>query len=259
MNRLVYDGVSEAAAARIYGAWLLGAAPAEGAAIACGPVLLLTDGAPALSARAVEGEADVRTALEDDLRTAGALRNAREWRRLPVGTAVSSSAEGLLIFPAERFALPPAARALAFPHALEDVLTEKEAADRFSVPAKTVRARCGEGALGAGAKHTPAGWLLDRQAAARCFGGDSGDGGGTEALSPLLIVFATAEAAELWGRTAEEVRSAAAGAGHRAARLGDGARRRAGRTWLVTRAAMETLYGDPRPDRWRAFAERMRG
>ena len=64
-------------------------------------------------------------------------------------------------------------------------------------------------------------------------------------MNPLLLVFTTLEAAELWNRDSGDVRLAASGAGHRAARMVDGDRRKSGRTWLVTRNAMERLYGPP--------------
>lgn len=245
MNRLLYRGISEADAAAIYEAWLLGVRPAVGAAITCGPALLLTDRLPDLSAVPVEGEPAVRTALADPLRTAGALRNFRDWRRLPVGTAAGVSSAGLLLFPAEQFSLPDDAAELTFPGVLDTVGTEKEIGDALGRTAKAVRTDCEAGLFGRRAKRTPTGWLISRAA---------WEEKETQAdLLPLLLVFATAEAAALWNRPAEDVRSAAAGAGHRAARLEDGERRRAGRTWLVTRAAMEKLYGDPAPEKWRAF------
>ena len=64
-------------------------------------------------------------------------------------------------------------------------------------------------------------------------------------MNPLLLVFTTLEAANLWNRDSGDVRSAASGAGHRAARMADGDRRKSGRSWLVTRDAMERLYGSP--------------
>ena len=70
------------------------------------------------------------------------------------------------------------------------------------------------------------------------------------ALNPLLCSFTTVEAAQLWKRSSGEVRSAAAGAGHRAARMDDNDRRQAGRTWLVNLAAMDRLYGTPNTEEW---------
>ena len=64
-------------------------------------------------------------------------------------------------------------------------------------------------------------------------------------MNPLLLVFTTLEAADLWNRDSGDVRSAASGAGHRVARMADGDRRKSGRSWIVTRDAMERLYGPP--------------
>lgn len=255
MNRLLYTGITERDAARLYEDWLLGRLPQEGAVLACGPALYLLPACPAADFRPVPGEARAWTALDDPHRTAAALRSFRDWRRLPAGAAVCAAASGLFVFPTEAFPLPEDAAALRFPDILDACGTEKEIADIHGVTAKAVKADCEQGLFGAGAKHTPTGWLVDKAAAARFYGGEPA---GDATLHPLLLVFTTAEAGQLWGRGAEDVRSAAAGAGHRAARLGDGERRRAGRTWFITRAAAEKLYGDPRPDQWRAFTESMK-
>lgn len=75
-------------------------------------------------------------------------------------------------------------------------------------------------------------------------------------LLPLLLVFTAPEAAPLWGRTSEEIRSAAAGAGHRAARLAENESRQAGRHRLIGRASLETLFGTPDPKAWHDFISR---
>lgn len=250
MNRLMYDGMPRDEAAAAYEAWLLGKRPERGAIIACGPSLCAAPALPDIAAAAVEGEAGARTALDDPLRTEAALRNFRDWRRLPAGAAVGVSAEGLLVFPAEDFAIPEEAQPLVFPELLDEVCTDKELADGLGCTAKTVQKEAEADRFGPWAKRTPTGWLLVRRAAEAVYRGEEPP---ALPVNPLLLIFATAEAGVLWGRSAEEVRSAAAGAGHRAARLRDGERRRAGRTWLVTRAAMEKLYGDPLPAAWRSF------
>lgn len=73
------------------------------------------------------------------------------------------------------------------------------------------------------------------------------------ALLPLLLVFTPPEAATIWGRASEEIRSAAAGAGHRAARLAADETRQSGRHRLIPRAALETLFGAPDLNAWRKF------
>ena len=75
-------------------------------------------------------------------------------------------------------------------------------------------------------------------------------------ILPLLLVFTPPEAAPLWNRPAEEIRSAAAGAGHRAARLAENESRQVGRHRLIGRAALETLFGTPDPNAWQNFISR---
>lgn len=245
MNRLMYDGMPRDEAAAAYEAWLLGKRPERGAIIACGPSLCAAPALPDIAAAAVEGEDGARTALDDPLRTAAALRNFRDWRRLLRGGrgCLRRRASGLS---RGRFHHAGGGAAAGFSELLDEVCTDKELADGLGCTAKTVQKEAEAGRFGLWAKRTPTGWLLVRYAAEAI---DKGEEPPVLPVNPLLLIFATAEAGALWGRSAEEVRSAAAGAGHRAARLRDGERRRAGRTWLVTRAAMEKLYGDPLPRR----------
>lgn len=60
--------------------------------------------------------------------------------------------------------------------------------------------------------------------------------------NPLECVFTAAEAAERWYLSVSTVRNACL-----AGRFLINEARKSGKTWLVTRAAMERLYG-PRPD-----------
>lgn len=238
---LLYCGITAAEAARAYGAWLTGTRPENAAVILTGPaIFLVPEGLAPTGTRMEEG---VYSVLADPLRAETAFRNLRAWRRLPPGTAAALTAAGIQLFPADAFTPPAEAAPLTFPDILNDVLTEKEGAELAGIQAKALRARCEAGQFGALAKPTPSGWLMARAALT----------GESPAINPLLLVYATTEAARLWGRSAEDLRSAAAGAGHRAARLGEGERRRAGRTWLVTRAAMEKLCGDPIPEEWKQF------
>lgn len=251
--RVIYAGLTSADAARLYEAWLLGERPPFGAVAASGAYLWLLPEAP------VVGGADiapgVRSALSDASRAAAALRNWQDWRRLPAGTAAAMTAEGLTLFDPAGWA-PPEGTDLTLPGLLDAVLTDREGAALWSVPLTALRGELAAGRFGPWAKETPAGWLLAREPAEAV---RQGTAVARPPINPLLLVFATAEAAPLWGRSADEVRSAAAGAGHRAARLGDGERRRAGRTWLVTRRALEGLYGEPIPGAWRGFADAFSG
>lgn len=121
-------------------------------------------------------------------------------------------------------------------------VTAEEAGTLYGISGKTVASDCEKGAFKKSeARRSGKNWLITKQAAALRYGGSEP----AAPMNPLLLVFTTLEAAELWNRDSGDVRSAASGAGHRAARMGDGDRRKSGRTWLVTRNAMERLYGPP--------------
>ena len=122
-------------------------------------------------------------------------------------------------------------------------VTAEEAGTLYGISGKTVASESEKGAFRKSeARKSGKNWLITKQAA------DFRYGGGSEPaapMNPLLLVFTTLEAAELWNRDSGDVRSAASGAGHRAARMADGDRRKSGRSWIVTRDAMERLYGPP--------------
>ncbi len=250
MSKIWNCGLSLEEALDLYEAYLLGRAPAKGAVAALGPSLYLlpegvTGGAP------VPGEDAVYTSA-DEAHTRGALRNFRDWRRLPRGTAVVRSSGGVRILTEEEWEEPAGKALFLLPSMLEEVLTDKEAAAQYGVSPRQVKADCERGLFsGEEAKPSGQGWLITKRAAAGKYGGEET---APYRMGPLLLVFTTLEAGHLWNRPGEDVRSAAAGAGHRAARLDPRTQcRRAGRTWLVTRSAMEELYGDPWTGRWGAW------
>ena len=122
-------------------------------------------------------------------------------------------------------------------------VTAEEAGALYGISGKTVASDCEKGAFKKSeARRSGKNWLITKQAASFRYGGGSEP---AAPMNPLLLVFTTLEAAELWNRDSGDVRSAASGAGHRAARMADGDRRKSGRSWLVTRNAMERLYGPP--------------
>lgn len=260
MGKIYVCGAADKDAAAAYGAWLMGRLPQGCVLTSAGPHLYVTDTLPEEAAACPASSPDslpapaaapVYTSLPTDM-ARRTLQAFCDWRRLPAGTAVSASSAGLFLFPSERWQ-PPEGTPLDFPDLTESVLTDRETAALFGKTPAAVRKGCESGAFPPwDAKKSAAAWLITRRAACRIYGNAPAK---QPPISPLLLVFATAEAALLWGRSPEDVRSAAAGAGHRAARLGDGERRRAGKTWLVTRAAMEKLYGPPIPDAWRRWLE----
>lgn len=255
MAKLWNAGLPLGMALPLYESYLLGRLPDRGAIAAAGPSLyLMSEGRPGGAAAA--GEKGVWTSA-DAAHTAGALRSFRDWRRLPAGTVVIASPEGLRVMKAEEWEEPEEKDILTLPSMLEEVLTDKETAALCSVTPGKVKKDCESGAFsGSGAKPSGKGWLITKRAALHLYGGIAAR---PYLVNPLLLVFTTLEAGHLWNRPGEDVRSAAAGAGHRAARLDPKTEcRRAGRTWLVTRAAMESLYGDPWPGRWGQWVRGMR-
>lgn len=230
----------------LYEAYLLGKCPEEGAVTLAGAVILLGR-APALPPAPELAALPIPLCGNDSPKTRLAAKSLLEWRRPPAGTAVILSAEGIRVTESA----PDISDAEDYtpPDALAAVMTAAEAAAAYGRKAKDITADCEAGLFGAGAMKDPAGtFLLTRAAADARYG----EGKIKEMCPhPFLLAFTTAEAARLWGRDAGTVRAAAAGAGHAAARLGDGERRHAGRVWLVSRAAMEKLYGQIRAELWR--------
>lgn len=163
---------------------------------------------------------------------------------MPSGVSAALSEKGIYIFPDELWTLRDDfaewKREIDF---TMYAVTAEEAGALYGISGKTVASDCEKGAFKKSeARKSGKNWLITKQAA------DFRYGGGSEPaapMNPLLLVFTTLEAAELWNRDSGDVRSAASGAGHRAARMVDGDRRKSGRTWLVTRNAMERLYGPP--------------
>lgn len=171
-------------------------------------------------------------------------------RHLPPRLQVLTMPSGAAVVPEGTVELSEA-REISFPNPLNDVLTAREVADIYGLTAKKVEADImNPDSLFAKEETRKSGreWLIIRQAATRVYAGQTEK---IPALNPLLCSFTTVEAAELWKRSSGEVRSAAAGAGHRAARMDDNDRRQAGRTWLVNYSAMERLYGAPDAQEWK--------
>lgn len=76
-------------------------------------------------------------------------------------------------------------------------------------------------------------------------------------INPLIFVLSTQEAAYIWNRKVEEVRSAASGAGHRARRLRENLdTRKSGNTWILTTEAAQKLFGQPNPQRMKQFYQK---
>lgn len=240
-----------------YGAYLTGAIPKEGWLVTEGAHLYLLSQRPPLP----EGEGvPVSQGPVDFISTTLPAAKARaaygaylSGRRLPAGCAlaagegtigiISSSAYEPDLGHMDMYRLPF--------DPLEEVVTPREAANLYGADAKRVQADCegaGENGIFSLSEVRRSGntYLILRQSAERVYGGKK-DGRLPFPLNPLLLVFSTVEAARLWNRDSGAVRSAAAGAGHASARMTEGERRKSGRTWLVTRDAMDRLFGQALP------------
>lgn len=186
----------------------------------------------------------VVTTLDSESKTLFACREFLGGRRLPSGVSAALSEKGIHIFPDELWT--PREDFAEWKREIDFTMytvTAEEAGTLYGISGKTVVSDCERGVFKKSeARKSGKNWLITKQAA------DFRYGGGSEPavpMNPLLLVFTTLEAADLWNRDSGDVRLAASGAGHRAARMGDGDRRKSGRTWLVTRNAMERLYGPP--------------
>lgn len=186
---------------------------------------------------------------EPEGKTRLAWREYLAHHHLPPRVQVLAMPDGAAVVPAGTVDVSEA-QEIVFSNPLLDVLTAKEVADTYALPVKKVEADIlnPDSPFAKGeTRKSGREWLIIRQAASRVYAGKTET---VPARNPLLCSFTTVEAAELWNRSSGEVRSAAAGAGHRAARMDDNDRRQAGRTWLVNYAAMERLYGTPNAEEW---------
>ena len=163
---------------------------------------------------------------------------------MPSGVSAALSEKGIYIFPDGLWT--PLEDFVEWKWEIDFTMyavTAEEAGALYGISGKTVASDCEKGAFKKSeARRSGKNWLITKQAADLRYGGGSEP---AAPMNPLLLVFTTLEAAELWNRDSGDVRSAASGAGHRAARMADGDRRKSGRSWLVTRDAMERLYGPP--------------
>ncbi len=285
MSRIFTAGLSREEAEETYAAWLLGKRPPHAVTVSGGNLYLSpTLPRPAQAIKTEISGIPVAT-TEDDAVTATAARNFFAWRRLPGRLISGEDPAGLLICDKttwENLTADAAWKPLAFPDLLTDVLTEKEAADDWCVPEKELKKQRETGGLSTKICKPSGQTALYLRSAVKAmtnrtknfamaekpiqenFPGENN--GNTMNLSfpeqsdrdilPLLLVFTPPEAAPIWGRPSEEIRSAAAGAGHRAARLSEDENRQAGRHRLIPRAALETLFGTPDPKAWRTFISR---
>lgn len=252
----IYSRTGQEKAEKLYEAFLEGRLPEEGCIVTEGPRLYLLDSPPSLQGGlpqpAEGGDVPLFAFPGTEERAAAAYRSYRDGRRLPAGCVLAAVPEGILVFPESAWTPDLGSMAmfrLSF-DPLEEVLTPKEASDLFGVDVKRIQSDCEEAGAGIlsrrAVRKSDKTWLLSRREAAAAYGAPP-----EERLfpDPLLLVFSSTEAAKIWNRDSGAVRNAAGGAGHMSARMGDGERRKSGRTWLVTRDAMNRLFGQFVPER----------
>lgn len=258
MSKIYVQSLSASQAEACYSAFLTGTLPKEGCLITEGSHLYLLDHLPILSEGSGVpvsfGPVDwIHSLLSSQMKSVAAYREYTSGRRLPAGVALAASADGIIVFPSDAYE-PDLGKMSIFQLSfdpLEEVLTPQEASKLYAVDAKRIQSDCEQAGASAvfslqEVRHSGNTWLLLKSAAQRIYGEEK-----TAPLSinPLLLVFSTVEAAAIWNRDSGSVRSAAGGAGHAAARMMEGERRKSGRIWLVRREAMNRLYGQALPNR----------
>ena len=258
MSKIYVKALPTHQAEACYGAFLAGQLPKEGCFITEGSHLYLLDALPfSLESSGVPvnfGPVDwIHSRLSSQMRSVTAYREYTAGRRLPAGTALAASPEGILVFAAADYEPdlgPMSMFQLSF-DPLEEVLTPQEASKLYHVDAKRIQSDCEQAGLSSvfslqEVRHSGNTWLLLKRAAQRIYQEEKRP---PLAINPLLLVFSTVEAAAIWNRDSGSVRSAAGGAGHAAARMMEGERRKSGRIWLVRREAMNRLFGQALPNR----------
>lgn len=253
MSHLIYTSLSQSLSDKCYEAFLLGNIPEEGWILTEGAHLYLLSDVPAVPSGKIftipGGPADYFESTLPEEKMMAAWKSYMSGRRLPAGAALAAGEGKVLFFNPSDY--EPDLSHMDGYHLpfdpLEEVVTPQEAAKLYKVDAKRISADCERlPSLFSPQEIRKSGntWLLLKSAAGRVYHEEIEK---SYTINPLLLVFSTLEAAKIWNRDSGVVRSAAAGAGHSSARMGEGERRKSGRTWLVTRDAMERLFGQALP------------
>ena len=258
MPKIFYAALSRADAETAYAARLLARPPVFCAASSAGNLYLSPPLPRPQQAAATEISGIPVATTEDETVTRAAVRNFSAGRRLPGRLVCAQDPAGFLVCDKDTWdALTRDLTwaPLTFPDILTAVLTEKEAAELLQMSEKDLKKRRDAEEI---PKHIfkPSGktaLYLKSALEKSVSGNETQNVGNIRDLLPLLLVFTPPEAAPIWHRPSEEIRSAAAGAGHRAARLGPGETRSAGRQHLVTYDALTKLFGPPDPIEWQNF------
>lgn len=255
MIRIYAHTENEEESQKAYEAYLTSSIPEKGWIVIEGPRLfLLHERPPILQGEAfpvMDGPVDFLYTSISEEKGRAAYQAFLSGRRLPAGSGIAAGENMVIAFSPDEMEMDLGKMEiyhLPF-DPLEEVLTPQEAAKIYHADAKRIQSDCErayEGKLFRIDEVRPSGntWLILKSAADRVYKQEESAG---PFLNPLLLVFSTIEAAKIWNRDSGVVRSAAAGAGHAAARMQDGDRRKSGRTWLVTRDAMDRLFGQAMP------------
>ena len=266
----LYDNrLSTQEAKTLYTSWLLQKMPQKGAYILMGGTVLFSPDLPQITtARKIRISSLPEISdypiysTDDAVVSAAGIREFLIRRQIPRALVCASDGKQVLV--CSKKDISPildniTANPLTFPDILTDVLTEKEAADLLQISEKDLKKQRETGEIprnifkpsGKTALYLKSAFLAKAQSVSE--NKTPEDAGNIRDFLPLLLVFTPPEAAPIWHRPSEEIRSAAAGAGHRAARLGPGETRTAGRQHLVTYDALTSLFGPPDPIEWQNF------
>lgn len=251
-TKIYYRLGDEALVPSCYEAYLLKQRPKEGSLIKKGNHLYITREDIFFGGDELNGKGETyHTILPDEKQSKLSIRMFWAQRHLAVGAAASLTARGVSLFPEEKCPDVEEFAEWQWPDDLtETVMTMDEVAETYGVTKEQITQDYAGHIFGAHARESYRTYLITRAAADRRYGeGKVKD----YPINPLLLVFISMEASLLWNLNHGIIRMSAAGAGHRAARMEDGERRESGRFWLVTRDALERLYGPPVAEKMEKF------
>ena len=267
MPRIYTESTDISLQEKSYSAFLTGSLPDEGCLIVSGPHVFFLAHRPDLPSGqdlpvALGPVQKLHSAISSQLLSFNTYKSYLAGRHLPAGCALEADKDGITIFPSDAYE-PDLGKMSIFQLSfdpLEEVLTPQEAASAYGINTKRVQWDAEHGSDGSlflpgEVRKSGNTWLLLKSAAERVYGENPVP---ATPIHPFLLVFSTVEAAYLWNRDTNAVRSAAGGAGHASARMQAGDRRKSGRTWLVRREAMDRLFGQAVPERMAALTDEIR-
>lgn len=250
-TKLFYRSGDEKLVHACYEAYILGQYPKKGSIIKYGNHLYITSEEIYIPGVTMNGKDQTYQTTVDEKPSKLSIRMFWSGRHLAVGVAASLTNKGVSLFPEEE--CPPLDDFIEWiweDGLPEKVLTIDEVVKRYGVTKQQIAEDYDKHVFGAYARDSYRTRLFTVAAVDRQYG----EGKIKEyPINPLLITFISNEAGELWNINHGIIRLAAAGGGHRVARMEDGEKRDIGRRWIVTRNAMERIFGPPVPEKMERF------